>query len=63
MEWLKHLTEAIDYIEDHLEGEISYEEAARIACCSVSVSYTHLDVYKRQRIQNFCILIKKNSAS
>ena len=35
MEWLKHLTEAIDYIEDHLEGEISYEEAARIACCSV----------------------------
>lgn len=34
MEWLKHLSQAIDYIEDNLEGEISYDEAARIACCS-----------------------------
>ncbi len=34
MEWLKHLSLAIDYIEDNLEGEISYDKAAQIACCS-----------------------------
>lgn len=34
MEWLQNLSEAIDYIERNLEGEISYEEAAKIACCS-----------------------------
>lgn len=34
MEWLKKLSYAIDYIEDNLDKEISYEEAARIACCS-----------------------------
>lgn len=35
MEWLKKLSDAIDYIEKNLDGEISYEAAARIACCSV----------------------------
>lgn len=34
MEWLKQLSQAIAYIEDNLAGDISYEEAARIACCS-----------------------------
>ncbi len=34
MEWLKNLSAAIDYIEHHLDGDLSYEEAARIACCS-----------------------------
>lgn len=34
MEWLKKLSEAIDYIENNLDNEISYDEAARIACCS-----------------------------
>jgi len=34
MEWLKRLSSAVDYIEDHLTDEISYEEAAKIACCS-----------------------------
>lgn len=34
MEWLKKLSEAINYIEANLDQEISYEEAARIACCS-----------------------------
>ena len=34
MEWLKKLGAAIDYMEDHLDKEISYDEAARIACCS-----------------------------
>ena len=34
MEWLKKIGAAIDYIEDHLDKEISYDETARIACCS-----------------------------
>lgn len=34
MEWLNKLNAAIDYIENHLDSEISYEEAAKIACCS-----------------------------
>ena len=34
MEWLKNLSSAIEYIEDNLDKEISYEKAARIACCS-----------------------------
>ena len=35
MEWLKKLSDAIDYIESNLDSDLSYEEAARIACCSV----------------------------
>lgn len=35
MEWIKNLSKAIDYLEDNLDKTISYEEAARIACCSV----------------------------
>lgn len=34
MEWLKQLSQAIDYIEDNLTGDISYDKAAKIACCS-----------------------------
>ncbi len=34
MEWLKKLGAAIDYIENNLDKEISYDEATRIACCS-----------------------------
>lgn len=34
MEWLKKLGDAINYIEEHLTDEISYDVAARIACCS-----------------------------
>lgn len=34
MEWLKNLSAAIYYIEKNLDGDISYDEAARIACCS-----------------------------
>lgn len=34
MRWLENLSNAIDYIEDHLDKEISYDEAARIAYCS-----------------------------
>ena len=31
MEWLKRLGAAIDYIEENLDREISYDEVARIA--------------------------------
>lgn len=34
MEWLQQLNRAIEYIEDNLAGEISYDKAAQIACCS-----------------------------
>lgn len=34
MEWLKQLSQVIDYIEDNLADDISYEKAAKIACCS-----------------------------
>ena len=34
MEWIEGLNKAISYIEEHLTEEISYDELARIACCS-----------------------------
>ena len=34
MEWLNNLSKAIEYIENHLYQEISFDETARIACCS-----------------------------
>ncbi len=34
MEWLNQLSQAIDYIEDNLTSDISYDQAAQIACCS-----------------------------
>ena len=34
MDWLTGMNAAIAYVEDNLDDEISYEELARIACCS-----------------------------
>ncbi|CEP90260.1 AraC family transcriptional regulator [[Clostridium] sordellii] len=34
MEWLGKLNEALQYIEGNLDGEIKYEKAANIACCT-----------------------------
>jgi len=34
MDWLKRMNDAIDYIEANLAGEISYDRAAQIVCCS-----------------------------
>lgn len=34
MEWLKNLSKAIDYIENNLLEEISYDDVAKIMCCS-----------------------------
>lgn len=35
MEYLKRMNDALDYIENNLDGEIDYEAAASRACCSV----------------------------
>ncbi|AJY76866.1 AraC family transcriptional regulator [Paenibacillus beijingensis] len=35
MDWLKRMNGALEYIEDNLAGEIDFNTAARIACCSV----------------------------
>ena len=35
MEWVKQLNESINYIEENLAGEISYETISKIAGCSV----------------------------
>jgi AraC family transcriptional regulator len=34
MDWIGRLNEAVNYIEEHLTEEISYEKLAKIACCS-----------------------------
>lgn len=34
MEWVERLNQSINYIEEHLTGEIDYEQLGRIACCS-----------------------------
>ena len=34
MEWLKHMNDALAYIEDNLDSEISMEKASQLACCS-----------------------------
>mgnify|MGYP001564939809 FL=1 len=34
MEWLKKISQAIGYIESNITNDISYDEAAKIACCS-----------------------------
>lgn len=34
MEWIERLNKSINYIEEHITGEISYDELAQIACCS-----------------------------
>ena len=34
MEWITRLNQAIAYMEEHLDDEISYEELGKICCCS-----------------------------
>ncbi|WP_206459130.1 AraC family transcriptional regulator [Anaerovorax sp. IOR16] len=35
MEWIERLNGAVSYIEEHLTDHIDYDQAAKIACCSV----------------------------
>lgn len=44
MDWLERMNNAMKYIENHLDQEMDYNQAARIACCSV---------YHFQRIFSF----------
>jgi AraC family transcriptional regulator len=34
VDWIQRLNDAVDYIEQHLDTDISYAKAAQIACCS-----------------------------
>ncbi|MDP4094992.1 MAG: AraC family transcriptional regulator [Bacillota bacterium] len=34
MDWISRLNEAMNYIEENLDKQISYDKAAQIACCS-----------------------------
>lgn len=34
MEWIERLNQSMNYIEEHLTDEISYDELGKIACCS-----------------------------
>ncbi|GKX30184.1 AraC family transcriptional regulator [Vallitalea longa] len=34
MEWIERLNNAINYIEEHINEDIDYDEVAKIACCS-----------------------------
>jgi AraC-like DNA-binding protein len=36
MEWFAKINSAIDYIEHNIKGRVDYEQAAQIACCSLS---------------------------
>ena len=36
VEWFVKINSAIDYIESNINGKIDYEQAAQIACCSLS---------------------------
>lgn len=36
MEWLAKINSAIDYIENNINVKVDYEQAAQIACCSLS---------------------------
>jgi AraC family transcriptional regulator len=35
MDWAKEINDALNYIEEHITGDISYEQIAKIAYCSV----------------------------
>lgn len=34
-EWIEYINRAVDYIEENLDGEISYERLSQIAGCSI----------------------------
>ncbi len=44
MEWVERLNQSMQYIEEHLTGEIDMEQLGRIACCS-SYHYQRMFTY------------------
>lgn len=57
MDWIKQLNKVMDYIDDNLQGEISNDKIAEIACCSIYnfqrmfsyIAQTSLSDYIRSR--------------
>lgn len=57
MDWLQRMNRAMDYIESNLSGDISYDKAAQMACCSTYhfqrmfsfITGVHLSEYIRRR--------------
>lgn len=58
MEWLKRLGAAIDYIEENLDKEISYDEAAHIACCSTYYFQRFFLMYQECHYQSTYAAVK-----
>ena len=58
MEWLKRLGAAIDYIEENLDREISYDEVARIACCSTYIFNGFFLMYQECHYQSTYAAVK-----
>jgi len=59
MEWSERMNAAIGYIEDKLDGELDYNEAAKKACCSlfhfqrvfmVVVGFTPAEYVRKRRL-------------
>lgn len=44
MDWLLGMNQAVNYIEENLDGDISYSTASKFVCCSA---------YEFQRIFSF----------
>lgn len=44
MDWVERLNNTINYIEEHLKSDISYDELAKITCCS-SFHYQRMFTY------------------
>ncbi|MBO0410165.1 AraC family transcriptional regulator [Enterococcus hulanensis] len=69
MDWIKRFLNAIDYIEDNLTNDISFDEAARIALCSKNyfqrmfsyVTGMTLSEYARQRRMTLAAFDLQNS--
>jgi len=66
MKWV-NLSNAIAYIENNLDGEISFDTAARIACCSTNyvqrmsnIRYRTTHKWVKLYIELYCIYHSNN---
>lgn len=72
MDWLAKMRLAVDYMESNLEGEVSLEEAARIACSSkyhfhrmfyAMFEVTPAEYVRRRRLTKAAVALSKRSQS
>lgn len=71
MDWLKCMNQSLTYVEEHLKDEISYEEVAKKACCSI-VHYQRMFSYitdislseyiRRRRLTLAAFMLQKEGA-